>query len=141
MVEWFGDEEFESLLAFPIVKVRHQQPGNKHTKSIVAISVAKDLFSSWKHPFCFPKHFCCCADRDDLRVKLAILKSAASEVSIQKQLDVANFLSTLSSMSDQRKSAIKKNIVQLFQSSQQTSLIEKRLALHKKTNLPLKPKN
>ena len=39
---------------------------------------------------------------------------------------------TEESISNQRKSAIKKNIIKLFQSLQQTSLIEAELRLHQK---------
>jgi hypothetical protein len=130
LVDCFSDEEFQSVLVFPVVQVRHQQTGNVHTKLIVKISVAKDFFSSWKYPFYFPKHFYRYIDNDDMRVKLEILQSVASQVTIQKEFHLANLLSTLTSISNQRKTAIKKNIIQLFQSLQQTSLIETQLKLY-----------
>ena len=132
VVDWFSDEEFQSILIFPVVKVRHQQPGNKHTKLIVTISVATDFFSSGKYPFYFPKHFYRYTNNDDMRVKLEILKSVSSQATIRKEFDIANFLLTLTSISNQRKSAMKKNIIRLFQSLQQTSFIETELTLYQK---------
>jgi hypothetical protein len=68
-----------------------------------------------------------------MRVKLEILKSVTSQPTIRKEFDVANLLLTLTSISNQRKSNIKKNIIQLFQSLQQTSLIETELRLYQET--------
>lgn len=67
-----------------------------------------------------------------MRVKLEILKSVANQGTIRKEFHLANFLLTLTSISNQRKTAIKKNIIQLFQSLQQTSLIETELSLYQK---------
>ena len=130
LIDWFSGEEFQSVLGFPVVKITHQQPGNVHTKLIIKISVAKDFFSSWKYPFYFPKHFYRYTNNDDMRVKLEILKSVTSQPTIRKEFDVANLLLTLTSISNQRKSNIKKNIIQLFQSLQQTSFIETELRLY-----------
>lgn len=129
--DWFSDEEFESLAAFPVVKVRHQQPNNFRTKLIVKISVAEEVFSSWKYPFYFPKDFYRYSNIDDGRVKLEILKSIASQVSIKKLFYIAHFLSTLTAISNQRKTFIKKNIIKQFQSLEKESFIDSQLTLHR----------
>jgi hypothetical protein len=116
LIDWFSGEEFQSVLVFLVVKVTHQQPGNVHTKLIIKISVAKDFYRY--------------TNNDDMRVKLEILKSVTSQATIRKEFDVANLLLTLTSISNQRKSNIKKNIIQLFQSLQQTSFIETELRLY-----------
>ena len=132
LTDWFSDEEFKTVSVFPNVEVVHEQPGNKYTKLIVELSIANKFFSSWNYPFYFPRHFYSYTDCDDMRTKLEILKSVASQVTIRKEFDVANFLLTLTSISNQRKTAIKENIIQLFQSLQQTSLIEAELSLYQK---------
>ena len=65
-----------------------------------------------------------------MRVKLEILKSVASQTTIRKEFHLANLLLTLTSISNQRKTNIKKNIINLFQILQQTSLIETELRLY-----------
>ncbi len=37
--QWFSEDEFQNIAAFPIVTVPHEQPGNNHTKLIVKVSV------------------------------------------------------------------------------------------------------
>lgn len=137
MIEWFSDEEFRSVVVFPVVEVRHKTPGNVHTRLIVKMSVSKNFFSSIQYPFYFPSHFYHYKNKDDMRVKLEILKSVASQVTIRKEFDVANLLLTLNSLSNQRISDVKKNIVQLFQSLQQTSLIETELTLYQENKSPI----
>ena len=130
--KWFSQDEFQSIAAFPIVTVRHEQPGNKRTKLIVKISVLKDFFSTWQYAFYFPKNFYLYEDADDRRVKLQFIKSVAGEVTIRKQFCLSYFLSTLNSISNQRKTDIKKNIIKHFQILEKEGLIKSEITLHKK---------
>ena len=112
--KWFSQDEFQSITAFSIITVRREQPGNKHTKLIVKISALKNFFSTWQYAFYFPKTFYLYDDADDRRVKLQFIISVAGEVTIRKQFCLSYLLSTLNSISNQRKTAMKKNIIKQF---------------------------
>ena len=137
LTEWFTDDEFKNVLVFPVIKVIYQQPGNKHTKLIVKISIAKDFLSSWNYPFYFPKDFYSYVSQDDLRVKLEILKTIASQPTIRKEFYLHNFFNNLPTMSNKRTSAIKSNIKNLFESLQKEFFIEADLKLHQKDGMVL----
>jgi hypothetical protein len=130
--QWFSDDEFQSIAAFPIVTVRREQPRNKRTKLIVKVSVLKDFFSTWKYAFYFPKTFYLYDDADDRRVKLQFIGSLAGEVTIRKEFCLSYFLSTLNSISNQRKTAIKKNIIKQFQILEKEALIKPEITLYQK---------
>ena len=130
--QWFSDDEFQSIAAFPIVTVRREQPRNKRTKLIVKVSMLKDFFSTWKYAFYFPKTFYLYDDADDRRVKLEFIGSVAGEVTIRKQFRLSYFLSTLNSISNQRKTAIKKNIIKQFQILEKEALIKPEITLYQK---------
>lgn len=130
--QWFSEDEFQSIAAFPIVTVRREQPRNKRTKLIVKVSVLKDFFSTWKYAFYFPKTFYLYDDADDRRVKLQFIGSVAGEVTIRKQFRLSYFLSTLNSISNQRKTAIKKNIIKQFQILEKEALIKSEITLYQK---------
>jgi len=130
--QWFSEDEFQSIAAFPIVTVRREQPRNKRTKLIVKVSVLKDFFSTWKYAFYFPKTFYLYDDADDRRVKLQFIVSVAGQVTIRKQFCLSYFLSTLNSISNQRKTAIKKNIIKQFQILEKEALIKSEITLYQK---------
>ena len=69
---------------------------------------------------------------DDRRVKLQFIGSVAGEVTIRKQFCLSHFLSTLNSISNQRKTAIKKNIIKQFQILEKEALIKSEITLHQK---------
>ena len=133
LTDWFSDEEFTSLAIFPVTRVVYEHPNNKYTKLIVKISIAKDFLSTWNYPFYFPRNFYSYVNQDDLRVKLEILKAVASQASIRKEFYISNFLESLPSMSNQRITAIKENIIFLFQTLQKESFIEAELSVDQKT--------
>jgi hypothetical protein len=135
LTEWFTDDEFKNVLVFPVTKIIYEQPDNKYTKLIVKISIAKDFLSSWNYSFYFPKDFYSYNNQDDLRVKLAILKTIASQPTIRKEFDLSNFLKNLPAISNQRITAIKYNIIKLFECLQKESFIEAHLHLHQKDGL------
>ena len=116
----------------------YEQPNNKYTKLIVKISIAKDFISTWHYPFYFPKNFYSYLNQDDLRVKLEILKTIASQHSIQKEFNISNFLKSLPTMSNQRIKAIKNNIIYLFKSLQKEYFIEAELKLYQNDNMTIK---
>lgn len=68
--QWFSEDEFQSIAAFPIVTVTGEQPWNNRTKLIVKVSVLNDCFAIWKYAFYFPKTFYLYDNADDRRVKL-----------------------------------------------------------------------
>lgn len=57
--QWFSEDEFQSIAAFPIVTVRREQPRNKRTKLIVKVSVLKDFFQPGNTLFISRKLFIC----------------------------------------------------------------------------------
>ena len=71
--QWFSEDEFQSIAAFPIIKVTREQPGNNRTKLIVKVSGLNDCFSTWKYAFYFPKTFYLYDNADDMRVKLQFI--------------------------------------------------------------------
>jgi len=130
--QWFSEDEFRSIAAFPIVTVRREQPRNERTKLIVKVSVLKDFFSTWKYAFYFLKTFYLYDDADDRRVKLQFIGSVAGEVTIRKEFCLSYFLSTLNSINNQRKTAIKKNIIKQFQILEKEALIKPEITLYQK---------
>ena len=128
--QWFSEEEFKSVAAFPIITVTREQPGNERTKLIVKVSILNNLFL--KYPFSFPKTFLMCNNADDVRVKLQFIVSVAREVTIRKQFCLSDFLSTISSISNQRKAAIKKNIIKQFQILEKEGFVQSKITLHQK---------
>lgn len=132
--QWFSEDEFQSIALFPIVTVTREQPGNNQTKLIVKVSLPNDCFSTWKYPFYFPKTFYLYDDADDRRVKLQFITSVAGQVTIRKEFCLSYFISTLNSISNQRKSPIKKNIIKQFQILEKEALIKSELTLYQKDN-------
>lgn len=130
--KWFSEDELQSISAFPIVTVKCQQPRNKRTKLVVKVSVLNDFFSDWKYAYYFPKNFYLYDDVDDMRVKLQFILSVAREVTIRKEFSLSYFLSTLNSISNQRKTAIKKNIIKQFQILEKEAFIESEITLYQK---------
>ena len=129
---WFSEDQFQSIAAFPIITVRREQSRNKRTKLIVKVSVLKDFFSTWKYAFYFPKNFYLYDDADDRRVKLQFIRSVAGEVTMRKEFCLSYFLSTLNSISNQRKTAIKKNIIKQFQILEKEAFIKSEITLYQK---------
>ena len=58
--------------------------------------------------------------------------SVAGEVTIRKQFPLASILSSLNSRSNQRKTAIKKNIIKKFKILEKESLIKSEIILYQK---------
>ena len=96
------------------------------------MSVLNHLFSAWKYAFYFPKTFYLYADADDRRVKLQFILSIAGEVTIRKEFPLTDFLSTLNSISNQRKTAVKKNIIKHFQILEKEAFIKSEITLYQK---------
>lgn len=130
--QWFSEDEFQSIAAFPIVTVTREQPRNNRTKLIVKVSVLNDCFSTWKYAFYFPKTFYLYDNADDMRVKLQFIFSVAGQVTIWKEFPLIYFLSTLNSRSNKRTKDIKKNIIKQFQILEKEALIKSEITLYQK---------
>ena len=128
-MEWFSDEEFVSIIGFPVVKI--QKNYSDHTKLVVQVSVY-EKFYNWKYPFYFPKSFFTFDNKDDLRVKVAIIKSFSEQIPIRKQFLIYEFLNQFNSISNKRKTKIKQNIIQQFRLLQKERIIENDIKLMKK---------
>jgi len=128
-MEWFSDEEFVSIIGFPIVKI--QKNYSDHTKLVVQVSVS-EKFYNWKYPFYFPNSFFNFDNKDDLRVKVAIIKSFSEQIPIRKQFLIYKFLNKFNSISNKRKTKIKQNIIQQFRLLQKERIIENDIKLLKK---------
>jgi len=129
LITWFSDQEFRSTLIFPIVRI--QNITSQHTKLIVNISVAEPFYNL-NYPFCFPESFYTFQNKDDLRVKFTIIESFANQNSIRKEFPIEDFLKQFDTRNNQRRSQIKKNIIQQFQILKDFSFIENNFQFLKK---------
>ena len=71
-------------------------------------------------------------NKDDLRVKVAIIKSFSEQIPIRKQFLIYKFLNKFNSISNKRKTKIKQNIIQQFRLLQKERIIENDIKLMKK---------
>lgn len=107
IVKVFSDKAFRSYVCFPYVKCNN--PSGKSW--VVEVLVAEELFS-FPYPFQLPKSFLRSGSKNDLRLKVCLMKSLA--VSDQKKrLDLEEFFNTINVRNDPL-IQIKKNIIQLL---------------------------
>ena len=107
IVKVFSDKAFRSYVCFPYVKCNN--PSGKSW--VVEVLVAEELFS-FPYPFQLPKSFLRSESKNDLRLKVRLMKSLA--VSDQKKrLGLEEFFNTINVRNDPL-IQIKKNIIQLL---------------------------
>jgi hypothetical protein len=121
----FSDSHFQSLLAFPYIDIQKQ--ANLWT---VKIAVSKLLYD-YSYPFAFPNTFLTYQNLYDLQVKLQIIE-LISTVSLEKVFYVQIFIEQFK-VPTQKKTQIKKYIVEIFHQLQVFGLIKKNYTLVKKS--------
>ena len=117
IVKVFSDRAFRSYVCFPYVKCNN--PSGKSW--VVEVLVAEELFS-FPYPFQLPKSFLRSGSKNDLRLKVCLMKSLA--VSDQKKrLDLEEFFNTIN-VGNNPLIQIKKNIIQLLSELVENKIIQ-----------------
>lgn len=117
IVTVFSDRAFRSYVCFPYVKCNN--PSGKSW--VVEVLVAEELFN-FPYPFQLPKSFLRSRSKNDLRLKVCLMKSLA--VSDQKKrLDLEEFFNTINVGNDPL-IQIKKNIIQLLSKLVENKIIQ-----------------
>jgi hypothetical protein len=121
----FSSRGFRSYVCFPYVECENPS-GNSW---VIEILTAEELFC-FPYPFQLPKSFLCSVNKNDLRLKVRIMKSlAVSEP--EKTLDLQEFFNTINVPNNQL-IRVKKNILQLL-----TELVENNF-IHNEVEILLK---
>ena len=117
IVKVFSDIGFRSYVCFPYVKCNN--PSGKSW--VVEVLVTEELFS-FPYPFQLPKSFLRSGSKNDLRLKVCLMKSLA--VSDQKKrLDLEEFFNTINVRNDPL-IQIKKNLIQLLSELVENKIIQ-----------------
>jgi hypothetical protein len=121
----FSSRGFRSYVCFPYVEC--ENPSGKSW--VIEILTAEELFC-FPYPLQLPKSFLCSVNKNDLRLKVRIMKSlAVSEP--EKTLDLEEFFNAINLRNNQL-IQVKKNILQLL-----TELVENNL-IHNEVKILLK---
>lgn len=113
----FSDKYFQSLVAIPLVRF------DKIQKFWVGrVWIAEELFY-YKYPFLLPNFFKTKLTKDQLEVRVEVIKVFHS-VDITKTFLIQQFLHSYSTVSNQRINDIKRNFIELVQILQEYDLIE-----------------
>ena len=119
IVKEFSDRAFQSYVCFPYVECQNLL-GN--SCSIEVLAVEELFFFCFPYPFQLPKSFLISTHKNDLKLKLQLMKSLA--VSDQKKrLDLEEFFNTINVGND-RLIQIKKNIIQLLSELVENKMIQ-----------------
>lgn len=127
-IQWVADSQFISILSCPVIRIENKS--SKHTKIIIHISIS-ELFYQWKYPFCFPQSFYTFQNRNDLKLKFAILKSVTTQQSTRKVLHLENIFNRLN---NQNKASMKNNLIEQFQLLTEGGFIENQFQLKQEDN-------
>ena len=117
IVKVFSDKAFRSYVCFPYVKCNN--PSGKSW--VVEVLVAEELFS-FPYPFQLPKSFLRSGSKNDLRLKVCLMKSLAVNDQ-KKRLDLEEFFNTINVRNDPL-IQIKKNIIQLLSELVENKIIQ-----------------
>src|SRR6056300_465906 len=107
IIKVFSNMAFRSYVCFPYVDCANPS-GNSW---IIEVLVVEELFS-FPYPFRLPKSFLRSESKNDLRLKVRLMKSLAVR-NQKKTLDLEEFFNTINVRNDQL-IKIKKNLIQLF---------------------------
>lgn len=127
-LQWVADNQFISLLSCPLIRIENKS--SKYTKIIIHISIS-DLLYQWKYPFCFPPSFYTFQNKNDLKLKFAIIKSISVQESTRKVLHLENILNRLN---NQNRTSMKKNLIEQFQFLIEGGFIENQFQLEQEGN-------
>jgi hypothetical protein len=127
-LQWVADYQFRSLLMCPVIRIDNKS--SKYTKIIIHISTS-ELFYQWKYPFYFPHSFYTFQNRNDLKLKFAIIESITTQESTRKVLHLENIFNRLN---NQNKASMKKNLIEQFQLLTDGGFIENQFQLEQKDN-------
>jgi len=127
-IQWVADSQFISILSCPVIRIENKS--SKHTKIIIHISIS-ELFYQWKYPFYFPHSFYTFQNKNDLKLKFAILKSITIQQSTRKALHLENIFNHLN---NQNKASMKNNLIKQFQLLTEGGFIENQFQLKQEDN-------
>lgn len=117
IVKVFSKMAFRSYICFPYVECENPS-GNSW---VIEVLAAEELFC-FPYPFHLPKSFLCSGSKNDLRLKVRLIKSLA--VSEQtKRLDLEEFFNT-TRVRNNPLIQIKKNIIQLLNELVENKIIQ-----------------
>jgi hypothetical protein len=113
----FSSRAFRSYICFPYVECK-----NLSGKSwVIEVLAAEELFY-FLYPFQLPKSFLRSANKNDLRLKVRIMKSLAVSKA-EKTLDLEEFFNSINLRNNQL-IQIKKNIIQLLNELAENNIIQ-----------------
>lgn len=107
IIKVFSNMAFRSYVCFPYVDCANPS-GNSW---IIEVLVVEELFS-FTYPFRLPKSFLCSESKNDLRLKVRLMKSLAVR-NQKKTLDLEEFFNTINVRNDPL-IKIKKNLIRLL---------------------------
>ena len=120
IVKVFSNMAFRSYVCFPYVECKNPS-GNSW---VIEVLAAEELFC-FPYPFHLPKSFLCSGSKNDLRLKVRLMKSLA--VSDQtKRLDLEEFFNTIN-VRNNPLIQIKKNIIQLLNELVENKIIQNKI--------------
>ena len=114
----FSSMDFRSYVCFPYVEC--ENPSGKLW--VIEVLVAEELFY-FPYPFQFSKSFLCSANKNDLRLKVRIIKSLARRSKPEKTLDLEEFFNTINLRNKQLRKT-KENIIQLLNELAENNIIQ-----------------
>ena len=123
ILENFDDCEFRSSVSFPYFKIK-----KKGKIWILTIAIAKQLHE-YKYPYRFTEYFLQSDNQYHQQVQCFIIQTI-STYSLEKHFTIRQFISQFN-LSNQKKTQIKKYIIQAFHQLIQNQLIQKQLKVIK----------
>ena len=123
ILENFDDCEFRSSVSFPYFKIK-----KKGKIWILTIAIAKQLYE-YKYPYRFTEYFLQSDNQYHQQVQCFIIQTI-STYSLEKHFTIRQFISQFN-LSNQKKTQIKKYIIQAFHQLIQNQLIQKQLKVIK----------
>ena len=117
IVKVFSNKTFQSYVCFPYVGCEN----TSGTSWLIEVFVAEELFC-FPYPFQLPNSFLHSVSKNDLRLKIRLIKSLATSER-NKTLDLEEFFNTIS-LSNNQLIQIKKNIIQLLNNLVENMIIK-----------------
>ena len=122
IIKEFSDGGFRSYVCFLYAECK-----NPSTKAwVIEVFAAEELFF-FSYPFQLPKSFLISRQKNDLRLKILLIKSLAVDEQ-KKILDLQKFFNTIN-VSNKRLIGIKENIIRLFKELVEDKIIHNELEI------------
>ena len=125
LIQKFSDKIFRSSTMFPYLKLEKQGRA-----WVVSMAIGKEIYG-YNYPFFFPEVFLTSSTKYDLEIKLQFISCISIE-GLEKKFAIESFLKKFS-VSNNKKTEIKRLIIELFKILEKNKLIENELKLVYKT--------